>query len=592
MAYDGYVSFAGEELANRARLNAYMSAYMPGILKSCDCDCDDLPAALGHYGYSTPFGDEAPWVDKDDEDSADFYGVMVNSMRGIDDGVREVSFTQSTRTGGAISGGRSAVREVRFVMTAYAGTEAGLNSGWRWIKTALEAACEDPCAGNSQLCFFSSCPTVGEPIGAHVSTRILGNNLVPETGTWDGKTFIPTEGTVLLTQSYPGYFDTEELTEDPEGYYLGLDVDSHLNRSADGYFHSESAHLNTPPLDRPINCGEASWTFSISGSGVVVVEAIVDGEVASRSRIELTEEPQQVFVTEGGRSETMSDSYARITAGEGTEVTVHDVQEIRNLPSEPGQDCSDALLRTIHDCTVISGPKVMWERDLSNGGWIRQFEFVVAAMSPHIYGQPIEVASMLRGWTKSMRGASIAEWNGPLAACEPVEDVPLLDPYCLPLAPLPEVPSIPLGCGDIPAEAWEAAYLVEIPEHLLKMWTDSVPVLTLVADEEIRGVRVRFFPRPVPEWGMSNIDPCSACGTFEVSYVPQGCMMTIDGMNQRIVVEEPGGRVRQADHLVSSGDNEHAFVWPELSCGVGYFLLVETAETTIGGLSLRLATKE
>lgn len=143
MAYDGWISFAGQEIVNRARLNAYVGAFMPHVLRRCECPCDDLPTALGHHGYSTPFGDLAPWVDEDDPDSADFYGVMVNSMRGIDDSVRKIRYSDSIRDGGAQLGEREGVREVRFVMTAFAGSEAGMEAGWRWLKSALQGSCGD-----------------------------------------------------------------------------------------------------------------------------------------------------------------------------------------------------------------------------------------------------------------------------------------------------------------------------------------------------------------------------------------------------------------------------------------------------------------
>ena len=588
MAYDGYLTFAGTEIVNRARLNAYVSAFMPGLLRdSCECPCDDLPAAVGDHGYSTPFGDQAPWVDEDDPATGQFYGVMVNSMRGIDDSSRVVSYDEAIRDGGAQVGGREGVKEVRFVMTAFAGSEAAMESGWRWLKSALKGECSKETAVGADLCFFSSCPEVGTPVGAQIITRLLGNNMVPERGLWDGETFIPNPGTTLLTEAPEGFFYAEGLTEGPEGFYSGLPESNVYT----GFYGIQPAYLSTPWMDRPIACGEAYWEFVVSGQGAIRIEAVVDGTVVSSTDVELTEESQSITVTEGGYANPNSRALARIVGADGSEITLHEAREVRHETPEVGDDCSDDYLRILRDVFVIQGPKVRSDNEV-RGGVIREFEFVAAAMTPHIFGVDREVATMYRGWTRARRGVTIGTWSGPLAACDPVDHSPLLDPYCEPLAPLPSVPSIPLGCGGISAADWNAAYLIEIPDRMLQEWVDTVPILSFRTEEEVRGVRARFFPRPDPDWSMANVDPCSACGTFEISYIPQNATMTIDGTTKRIVAELPGGRTQIASHLVSSGDNDAAFTWPELSCGIGYFLLIETAGASVDGLSLRLAAKE
>lgn len=389
-----------------------------------------------------------------------------------------------------------------------------------------------------------------------------------------------------MTGGPEGYHDVSGLNEGPEGYFSGW------GESEPGYlWPAISARLSTPWLSRPIACGEAFWEFELSGEGTVTVEAVVDGSVVSTVDVDLTEDPQAVRVTEGGVSNENSKSYAQVVAHHGNVVLVHAVREIRHENPEPGVDCSDDYLRTLHDVFVTSGPIARTEREV-DGGIVREFEFIAAAMTPWVYGASREIATMYRGWTKSMRGADIRPWSGPLGSCDPVEDDWILDPDCPPLAPLPSVPSIPVGCGGIEPNEWQAAYLVDIPETLLKEWVDSVPVLSFRSDREVRGVRARFFPRPDPSWSLSDLDPCSACGTFEISYIPENTTMTIDGTTRRIVAELPGGHIRPASHLVSSGQNDAAFTWPELSCGIGYFLLIETTDAGVDGMSLRLATKE
>lgn len=582
MAYDGFLSMGGVELSNRARLNAYMDAFMPGILKPCECECGSLPTALGDLsGYTTPVSDDAPWVDVDDPDSSDFMGTMIVSMRGLDDGSRRVAYTESLTYGGSASGYQDPVREGRIVMAMFARSDRGMESGWRWLRKAVEDTCSDPCSDGTDLCFFSACPPEGMTRGVQRSETVDLTTLTPVMGGWDGRTLtVPDSADPQPFYSLPlgvpgpeGFWSTEGMTEGPPGWFTPPPV----------------AGLRTPKEEGGQECGPASWTFELSGTSKVLARVVtVEGEV-SREVVHLTPGgPVEVTVTD---SPAMS-GRAWVELWSRSDVVVGSLTRSWYEEPDAASTRADQYRRLLHDVVVAQPPRILTESDLPDGGRVRQVEFSVAALTPSIFGVPSTLVASYHGQDFTRLGATVGAWNGSIGPCEPRPDDLLVDPHCPPLAPLPTVPDISLGCASVDEDSWGSRRLVEIPGSVLKDWSESVPVVDLHSDGAVNGIRVRFFPRLTDDALLDDMDGCSACAQFEVTYLPPNSIMRIDGMRRSVTVTEPGGRSRPASHLVVSGRGQVPLEWPELGCGSGYFMLVETVGGNLGGFTLALATKE
>jgi len=75
-------------------------------------------------------------------------------------------------------------------------------------------------------------------------------------------------------------------------------------------------------------------------------------------------------------------------------------------------------------------------------------------------------------------------------------------------------------------------------------------------------------------------DPCNFCGDLVVSYIPPSSTLVIDGTDRLVYMDAPGLGRRRADALVSDTNGE-PFEWPELSCGFGYVVTVDTPQNAI-----------
>lgn len=160
MAYIGYIKYAGTEIINVARLRKYQQALGLAWFKPGFEDSQYMEAMLGE-AYTTPALD-SPWLDRDNVDSADFYGVYPLSIKGIEDSTRDAQVTESVLDGGVVGRLREATRSIVFEVVLLAGSECGADYGFNWLKKALKGANCAPnsttnCAGD-QLDFFSCAP--------------------------------------------------------------------------------------------------------------------------------------------------------------------------------------------------------------------------------------------------------------------------------------------------------------------------------------------------------------------------------------------------------------------------------------------------
>lgn len=144
MGWGGYGEYAGNEIYNSARTEAYAKSANAYWFKGC-YDDEWLPLMLGDgANYTTPLQDNAPWVDEDAPESFDFWGAYPIDISGIEDSSRTSTVNESTLDGGIPGRIRHATKSVVFSVALLGATECAVDYGMRWLRRALLPG---PCDG-------------------------------------------------------------------------------------------------------------------------------------------------------------------------------------------------------------------------------------------------------------------------------------------------------------------------------------------------------------------------------------------------------------------------------------------------------------
>lgn len=252
-------------------------------------------------------------------------------------------------------------------------------------------------------------------------------------------------------------------------------------------------------------------------------------------------------------------------------------------PTDPDGDL-DYVLRSLRRCTVTTGPSVTAKMAMTCGtnAWTVQFTAIAgnpyefSAEVPLIHGfMDPDVAIPYFGGVVPAGGAF--DIDGDLAEeveCPVHVYVPVTDPDCpLVIAP-PEVPSVSLVCFDFPETFLRRSFT--IPPASVPLWGEVVPRIRLRSRRETRNLRVRFYADPNGDLDLDDIS-CNYCGDLVVTYIPQNTSLILDAGDRTVYVEGPNGRKRRADSLISASDGG-PYEWPELSCGFGYVVTVDTPD--------------
>lgn len=160
MAWEGFFEYAGTEIINVSRVEAY--ARHLGWFKPTFSN-DVLMPMLGDRVYRSPLQDDPPWADPDDQASYDFLGVYPLSVDGFDSSSRTSTVTESTTDGGTAGRLRFGTKAFVFNTLLVATSEAGAEYGKRWLERALMGG--GPCGPDATeqcfgapLCYLSSEP--------------------------------------------------------------------------------------------------------------------------------------------------------------------------------------------------------------------------------------------------------------------------------------------------------------------------------------------------------------------------------------------------------------------------------------------------
>lgn len=345
--------------------------------------------------------------------------------------------------------------------------------------------------------------------------------------------------------------------------------------------------LASEPFSAPLPCGEIRWTLPLSAATTTTATITVRSkrEILFTYQVEVSQARQDFVVSDLGRGDT--------TVWVEIEGAVSVGRSTVSARTEPAwQDCADAFVRQLRDVVVVEGPRII--RDLSPSiGALREVE-VVFEGAPWTFGSQVLVASMIRGDITNAPGASVAFLDDPPSPCEEEKvswrDV-MVDPNCRidPPPPLARLGST--ACA--PPSDYNYAYEVQVPADMVPDWGDVVPSLRVTASGQsaVRGIRVRILPNLLGR-SARELEPCSECASFAITYIPKGGAFVIDGMTERAYVEIADNTF-SAMHYIDSARPGTGYTWPSLSCGVPYTFIIEVAgNNDVEGIELWLTPRE
>ena len=244
--------------------------------------------------------------------------------------------------------------------------------------------------------------------------------------------------------------------------------------------------------------------------------------------------------------------------------------------------CLDPYERSLRRVVFNNGPTLTSKQTTSDGGAVWTATMTAVAGNPYEFGTetPIVESFGFAADPYVCDPKGLINLNGLIVTdqCNPKTYQPVFDPSCPAFIEPPQPPpTAPLGCYKPPL-SWTRRQFT-IPQEFIPLWGDVVPKIEIHAGaKEVRNLRLRFYADVDGDNDISD-DPCSYCGDIVVSYVPAGQTLILDGSDQLVYVEAPGGTgQRRADSLVFATDGT-PFEWPVLSCGFGYIVTVDLEQT-------------
>lgn len=160
MALDWYLSLGGVEIANHARLEAYLASVGSPLVAAEVCRCETFTGDLvGDLPYTTPddLDSPAPWWDPDVPESEEFAGLLVLNVDGLDDFPVKRTVTNAVVGGGSIGPARALPRTITVTGILLGSTCCGVDYGLHWLGEALRGCTGGECDGDC-LTLYNCCP--------------------------------------------------------------------------------------------------------------------------------------------------------------------------------------------------------------------------------------------------------------------------------------------------------------------------------------------------------------------------------------------------------------------------------------------------
>lgn len=151
----------------------------------------------------------------------------------------------------------------------------------------------------------------------------------------------------------------------------------------------------------------------------------------------------------------------------------------------------------------------------------------------------------------------------------------IVDPNCPPPPEPPSVPGIQLDCRES-IEEWRRVWYI-IPTEEVYEWGAVLPIFEISSGaDDVDALRISLWENP-DDLPPQDFDDTSAApvGRWNIGYLPANSTMTLDGTTQTVTAQQPGGPSQYAGYLVT-GRGNGPIDWPELICGNGYLLAIDT----------------
>ena len=218
--------------------------------------------------------------------------------------------------------------------------------------------------------------------------------------------------------------------------------------------------------------------------------------------------------------------------------------------------------RSMFDVTCVSGPTPLRDLEFDNGTRMRMVEFVFVAGKPFVYGSPLTMVFPSTG-----TALGTVPWTDPECPVDELE--PISDPLCPPPPAPPRPPAIAANC--VPPETTWERHWYDLPASSVSAWSEMVPQITVRAEASaVRHLRVRFYPNPFGRTA-EEIDPCSWCAEYVLSYLPADTEAVIDGVLEQSTASVAAGEPQPYDTFVVSTGGE-PLEWSSMSCGIDYLV--------------------
>lgn len=228
----------------------------------------------------------------------------------------------------------------------------------------------------------------------------------------------------------------------------------------------------------------------------------------------------------------------------------------------------DQEFRHLYDVGLLEGPSLGEVRYLTGGQIWAEVTFTLVAGKPWIYREPLITLS---DWVPLIDGEVVQNIDPDAVYDECLQPKPCLeDPDCPqpalpPRPPAPLSPCFPTGQGNFYRTRIRVSPLDQL------QWLETVPVLEVRTGNGImRRLVVRFWANPQDNDCDLYNDPCNACMDINVSYLPRGSTLTVDGRVQRAVVECPQVPIGTTTATPTIyGPRGESFEWPVFGCPTG-----------------------
>ena len=567
--FDGYLTFAGNEVVNVARTYAYIDAGYapPGVTVNRCIECDTLPEAINDgKPYVSPIIDEAPWFDENNPDTWDFAGLIPLEITGLSGSTRTAEVTENARDGGAASLVRYASRTVAVTALLVGRTGASVEEGLVWLTQILQGTTctvgtsTTPCAGDT-LCAFASCPDSLDEV-EDPSRGLVTEHLDPAQTGWrvTGGVFDQTTG---LVAPAPG--QVLRLTGPTLPCFSTASFSWNL-RTTSGAVQAAAGAMNptTGAIILPADGSVPPLTPITGGANGTIVPQKDWGDWVP-------------VLWLSGRDAVIDPTWIHPAV-----MTV--------------EDCVEKITRSYLDVTTIAGPTVT-ERIDFDCGYALKVEWTWHVGNPAI----VAGSRTLVGNWSSAHNTADALGNGVVindqgtmpgdkAACvftvsawwgDDPDTKCLTDPCCPGWVAPPQPPVLIDPCISVDGQV--RRWSVTIPE-IYSSNNMAVSAVTTIRNDNKpkRGLRIRLLQDPLAQ-GYNPANACNVCGEFNITYLPPKATMVIDGVRGTITTACENGvpvstsaSVRGSFVSDSSGHLAALpFEFPMLECSTSYVALVD-----------------